>query len=252
MRQLIKNAFRAIGYDVSRHRPGKPRQWPPDVSRQDCAILERVSAFTMTSVERQVALIQAVRHIVHNNIAGSFVECGVWRGGSSMVVALTLIQEGDTSRDLYLYDTFAGMTPPRDVDKSTDGTLAQAHLDSDADKSTWFWAVAGLEDVQRNMRSTGYPQDRLHYVEGPVETTVPAQAPTGKIALLRLDTDWYESTHHELVHFFPLLCEGGILIIDDYGDWAGARKAVDDYLAECGRTFYLHRIDNTGRLLVKV
>ena len=98
----------------------------------------------MTDVARQISLVQAVRYLVRRGIAGSFVECGVWRGGSSMAVALTLAQEGDTGRDLYLYDTFEGMTPPTDADRTADGTSAQSHLDGDADK-TGYWCVAGLE-----------------------------------------------------------------------------------------------------------
>ena len=80
------------------------------------------------------------------------------------------------------------------------------------------------------MASTGYPPDRVRYVKGPVERTIPDRLPGGPIALLRLDTDWYESTRHELLHLFPLLSPGGVLIIDDYGHWSGARKAVDEYL----------------------
>ena len=168
-----------------------------------------------------------------------------------MAVALTLLQERDVDRDLYLFDTFEGMTPPKEIDTCFDGTSAQAQLDGNSDKSSWIWAIAGIDDVRQNMQSTEYPQNKIHYVKGPVEATIPSEAPTGPIALLRLDTDWYESTKHELTHLFPLLCEGGILIIDDYGHWQGARKAVDEYLASLGRPTFLHRIDYTGRLLIK-
>ncbi len=85
----------------------------------------------------------------------------------------------------------------------------------------------------------------------PVLVAAPEQLPSGPISLLRLDTDWYESTRHELMHLFPLLVQGGIMIIDDYGHWAGARKAVDEFLAEQPHAYYLHRIDYTGRLLIK-
>jgi hypothetical protein len=239
---------RACGYDIVRYRPPV---LPLDLGADDRAIVERIAPFTMTSVERQMGVIQAVRHLVRHRISGAMVECGVWRGGSSMAVALTLAQEGDTGRDLYLFDTFEGMTPPTAADTTPDRTLAQTHLDRDADKQGWLWAVAGIDQVRHNLQSTGYPADRVRYVPGPVETTLPSRAPDGPIALLRLDTDWYESTRHELECLFPLLVEGGILIVDDYGHWEGARKAVDEYFAAYGRTFYLHRLDYTGRLLVK-
>jgi hypothetical protein len=220
------------------------------LSAEDRAVLQGVAGYTMTSLERQIALIQAVRHLARQGVDGCFVECGVWRGGSSMAVALALIQEDQTERNLYLYDTFEGMTPPTCADRTTDGASAQEHLDRDVNR-TGYWCVAGIDDVRRNMASTGYPEERVQFVKGPVEATIPQHAPTEAIALLRLDTDWYESTRHELVHLFPLLCEGGVLIIDDYGHWMGARKAVDEYLNGLPRQYYMHRIDYTGRLLVK-
>jgi O-methyltransferase len=222
-----------------------------DVSANDREILARVANYTMTSVERQLALIQAVRYLVLRPIPGCFVECGVWRGGSSMAAALTLIQQGKLDRELYLYDTFEGMTPPASVDRTPDGVLAETHLSRNV-SGTDYRCIAGIDEVRRNMALTGYPEHQIHYVKGPVESTIPAQSPPASIALLRLDTDWYESTKHELVHLFPRLSEGGILILDDYGHWQGAKKATDEYLASLDRKFYMHRIDYTGRLLVKM
>jgi O-methyltransferase len=97
------------------------------------------------------------------------------------------------------------------------------------------------------MQSTGYPSDRVHYVKGLVEATVPQQAPD-EIAILRLDTDWYESTKHELEHLWPRVRPGGVLIVDDYGHFEGARRAVDEFF---GPGVFLHRIDYTGRLVLK-
>jgi O-methyltransferase len=247
MKTMVRNVARAIGFDIVRHRPGG---WPHDVSAEDQKLLQPVAPFTMTSAERQIALVQAVRYLVRRKIPGSFVECGVWRGGSTMAAALTLLQEGDTGRDLYLFDTFEGMSPPTDEDKTADGVLAKKQLDR-LEKGTGIWCYASLEDVQANMASTKYPSERVHFVKGPVEETIPAQFPNAPIALLRLDTDWYESTKHEMIHLFPLLQEGGVLIIDDYGHWQGARKAIDEYLAGQEKSYYLHRIDYTGRILIK-
>ena len=142
--------------------------WAP--SADDQAILRQVAEYTMTSVERQVSLVQAVRYLVRRGIPGSFVECGVWRGGSTMAAALTLLQAGDTGRDLFLFDTFEGMSPPTDADKTADGVLAKKHLDRQ-EKGTGLWCYASLEDVQANMASTKYPAERVHFVKGPVEET---------------------------------------------------------------------------------
>jgi O-methyltransferase len=100
------------------------------------------------------------------------------------------------------------------------------------------------------MASTGYDKQKVHFHQGKVELTIPAAAPD-QIALLRLDTDWYESTRHELEHLYPRLSPGGILIIDDYGHWSGARKATDEYIEKYAPSLFLARIDYTGRIAVK-
>jgi O-methyltransferase len=251
MLKHIRKAARMLGVDIVPYRSSSWEQkLPSDLNAADREILLRVREFTMTSIERQVSLMEAVRHIVDSGIQGSFVECGVWRGGSSMITALTLLAKGATDRGLYLYDTFEGMTAPTDLDRTTDGTTAQEHFERDADRDG-NWCLADLDDVRRNMAATNYPAEQIHYIKGPIEQTIPAQSPPGPIALLRLDTDWYASTRHELEHLFPLLVDGGIMIIDDYGHWEGARKAVEEYFADASTKRFLHRIDYTGRLMVK-
>ena len=169
-----------------------------------------------------------------------------------MAVARTLLECGCTDRDLYLFDTYEGMTAPgaHDTDfLGRDGARQFESKRTGADSSEFCFA--SVEDVRQAMFSTGYPHDRIHFIKGKVEETIPMQAPE-HIALLRLDTDWYESTKHELLHLFPRLSRNGILIIDDYGDWVGARKAVDEYFAAHGLKPFLARIDTTGRVYVKL
>jgi O-methyltransferase len=250
LKGLVRKITRAAGVDIVRYRRPPAYElpvFPADVTPQVREILLRIDGYAATFVEGRIALVRAVRHLLRHEIEGCFVECGVWRGGCGMAMALTVLDEGRADRDLYLYDTFEGMTAPTAVDKSFDGVSAQEHLDRDASVR----CIAGLDDVRRNLESTKYPQQRVHFIKGPVEQTLPGRAPAGPIALLRLDTDWYESTRHELVHLFPRLRQGGILIIDDYGHWQGARKAVDEYLLEAGKPYYLHRVDYTGRIVVK-
>jgi O-methyltransferase len=219
----------------------------PDLPDTFNSLYDRVRPFTMTSVERLYALHEAIRYVVAADVPGDVVECGVWRGGSSMMAALTLRQVG-ASRRIWLYDTFEGMPPPGENDVRYSGESAESLLESaERAPGAWNeWAWATLDDVRANMASTGY--DALEYVAGPVENTVPEQAP-GQIALLRLDTDWYESTRHEMEHLYPRLSDGGVLIIDDYGHWQGARRAIDEYFAD--RPVLLNRIDYTGRIAVK-
>ena len=194
---------------------------------------------------------QAVAHVVENRVPGAFVECGVWKGGSCMAAALTYLEYDVRDVDLYLFDTFAGMPPPGPEDYNTGTGERAADLLAKADAESAVRALASLEEVRRNLASTGYPAERLHFVEGLVEETIPKHAP-GRISILRLDTDWYSSTKHELVHLFPLLSKNGVLILDDYGDWQGARKAVDEYFAETGEKPLLNRIGPSARIGVKV
>jgi hypothetical protein len=218
--------------------------FPPDFEASDIEIIRAVEPYTMTSTERIHALVYAVRHVVRNRIAGDMVECGVWKGGSVMAMALTLLQLGERDRSLYLFDTFSGMTPPSDVDVDYQGQQAQVILDA-------VRCEASQQEVENAVFSTGYDREKIHFVPGRVEETIPAYAPES-IALLRLDTDWYESTQHELVHLFPRLERGGVIIIDDYGHWRGARQAVDEYIAQRQIPLLLHRIDYTGRIAVKL
>lgn len=226
-----------LGVDVSRCRPGG---YPLDFADYYIDIIKRVKPYTMTSNERLFCLIDAVRYIIRNNIPGDFVECGVYKGGSMMAVALTLLAENCTDRDLYLYDTFAGMTEPSDVD-----------VDFLGKSPDWqSWPMATLDYVNNALCSTNYPEERMHFVKGKVEDTLPDQAPA-EISLLRLDTDWYESTKHELIHLFPILASRGVIIIDDYGQYKGCRKAVDEYFEENNVSTLINRIDFTGRIGVK-
>ncbi len=224
--------------------------YPADFSPEDVELCESVSDHTMTSPERVLALRDAVRHVVARRIPGDFVECGVWRGGSMMVVARTLLGLGER-RELHLFDTFEGMSAPTAEDVALDARRAKDLLEASARKpGRGVWCIAGEEDVRANVEGTGYPRALVRLVRGKVEDTLPAAAP-GRIALLRLDTDWYESTRHELEHLYPRLSPGGVLLIDDYGYWKGARKAVDEYFASLGEPLLLHRIDITGRLVIK-
>jgi O-methyltransferase len=207
---------------------------------------------TMTSIERMYALYTAVRHVVETGIEGDFAECGVWRGGSVMLMAYTLQRLGCTDRTLWLYDTFSGMTPPssNDVQEMTGRSAADILAGSPKSDDDPFWGVAPRVIVEKNLAATGYPREQIRFVAGDVLETIPGSAPE-RLALLRLDTDWYASTRHELEQLYPRLARGGVLIVDDYGYWRGARKATDEYFATLPRRPLLHRIDYTGRICVK-
>jgi O-methyltransferase len=239
------------GFAIGKTSDEKAAEFPPDFTMQDAEMIKRVKSYTMTSPERIFALIQSVKYILDANILGTIVECGTWRGGSMMAVAHTLLRHGILDRDLYLFDTFEGMTKPTQLDISylDESALVEFARRKWTDNSS-DWCCASLEEVRQNLINTGYPNERFKFVKGKVEDNLPSFAPE-KIALLRLDTDWYESTRHELIHLYPRLALGGVLIIDDYGYWKGAKKATDEYLSQNNINLLLHRIDAFGRIALK-
>ena len=215
------------------------------------SIIRTVQPYTLTSGERVAALCASVDYIVDHDIPGVFVECGLWRGGSLMAILLRLCQRGISDRDIVGFDTFAGMTNPTHEDVDFKGRSAGSSFWVNIlAKVTRFGASMGAsrDEVFALLASTGYAPERVHLVAGPVEETLPAHAPE-TIALLRLDTDYYVSTRHELEHLYPRIPVGGVLIIDDYGYFKGARKAVDEYLN--GHRIFLQRVDYTCRLAIK-
>jgi O-methyltransferase len=213
--------------------------------------IDKFAPYTMTvlrGIEPSYSLYKAVQYVVENKIPGDFVECGVWRGGSVILMALALAHFGDTNRKIFLYDTFTGMTKPDEKDVDWDGLNLQKKWEKDP--STQWGYGGSLEEVRKNVYTSNYPKDNFVFVKGSVEHTLPDTVPEN-CALLRLDTDWYASTYHELVHLYPTLSVGGILIIDDYGWCRGARQATDQYIKENKLNLFLSRIDESVRLAVK-
>jgi len=226
------------------------REKYPDFEPSHFDVMRQVQPYTLTSPERIFAVMEATKYITRRRIPGAIVECGVWRGGSMMAAARTLQLLVDTDRELYLFDTFEGMSAPTDHDVDFVGQRAENLLATTERKEDGIWVCVSLEDVQQAVGTVGYPASRIHYVRGKVEDTIPANAPD-QIALLRLDTDWYESTRHELEHLYPRLASGGVIIIDDYGHWKGSRQATDEFIAATPDFGLLTRIDYTGRLAIK-
>lgn len=246
--KYLNKAAARFGYRLERNAP----QLPPDIAA-DKAFMEiyhQVRPFTMTSAERLYALYQSVIYICEHKIPGDLVECGVWKGGSCMMMALVLQQQRDHERKIWLYDTFEGMSEPTGEDRQLTGESADLLLQQEdkADPDS-IWCYSTIETVTGNVLSTELSADRFVFTKGKVEDTIPAVIPS-VISLLRLDTDWYESTKHELLHLYPLLSSQGVLIIDDFGHWEGAKKAVLEYFKDSKPL--IQRVDYTGRMLVKV
>ncbi len=156
IKTLFKDSLKGLGFDIVRYSPSEElsnndvteKELPPDFDHEEIGIIREVRPYTMTSPERIYALIQSVRYISKNNIDGDIVECGVWKGGSMMAVALTLSQMKDDNRHLYLFDTFEGMTKPTDKDIDYTGAAASISLENSvkSDESS-VWCYATLESV---------------------------------------------------------------------------------------------------------
>lgn len=201
--------------------------------------------YTRTGAKRRAAMVAAVRKIDREQIPGDVVECGVWLAGN-IIIARRLSPD----RICWLYDTFTGMTEPGVEDTTRSGGKALDRYRSHKEAGQG-WCAASEKQVRQALWETGTLDDsRIRFVVGDVgETLLQPENRPRQIALLRLDTDWYASTKLELEILYPLLSPGGVLIVDDYGHWQGARKAVDEYFGMKGPR--LEQIDYTAVMLVK-
>ncbi len=213
------------------------------------AMFAQARPHTMTHKETLFALYQAARHVAGRGIPGDFVECGVWKGGSALMAGLALrhFDPAGVRRQLWLYDTFTGMTAPTAADVDVLGVAAQDYLDRYADDGRWCHAAQ--DGVGGMLRAHGFGADDARLVAGDVLQTLRHTAPDA-IAILRLDTDWYESTLAELQVLYPRLATGGVLIVDDYGHWAGARQAVDEYFTDKPMPLF-NRVNYSVRMAIK-
>lgn len=263
-RGSLAGALKVVSRFRGGKRPSEPARAPVPVAEPapypladwENRIIEEALPYTMTSPARLVATMDAVAYACRKKVPGALAECGVWRGGSVLAMIRTLQHHGVTDRDVYLFDTFEGMTRPGEQDTSIFDAPALETWDKseEAGETPWPYLfnpkIFNLDSLQSLMAATGYPLDRIHFVKGRVEETLPRDAP-GTLAVLRLDTDWYESTWCELVHLYPRIAKSGVLIIDDYGHWDGCRKAVDKYFEECAEPVLLSRTDYCGRIAIK-
>lgn len=195
---------------------------------------------------------EAIEYILNYNIQGALVECGVDQGAQPFLWIQTLLQHNCTDRDIYLYDTFTGMTEPTDDDYSVTDSLMY-HCTAQQVRYEWQkqqrddhneWCYGSLEQVQHNLYQTSYPRDKIHFIKGDVSDTLRIKENIpDQIALLRMDTDWYESSKLEMNVLYPHVVKNGVVIMDDYYHWNGQRKATDEYLREHQLNYTVHRVN---------
>lgn len=271
LRITVKKIFEYFGYSVKKIYKDKVFQFPRDffpIEMTDIhkKIIRDSEIYSMTGRIRMSLLIKCIEHIHRKNIEGDIVECGVWKGGN-LICAQFYLNHFNSKKKIIGFDTFEGMTEPSKIDiqelqiktndkndldlnlrkRSASETMSTTDKHSNEGKN--IWAYCSINEVKDIIKAK-VPNNNIKLIKGSVEETllVKDNIPE-KISLLRLDTDFYESTKIELEVLYPKLVKGGFLIIDDYGHWKGSRKAVDDYFNR--EVPFIHFVDETCRLIIK-
>lgn len=252
VKKFFKSLLNILGLEIQKK---SKTNFPVEISEFEEVVNKIISdSLTMVSRERLIATAIAASYVSKNKIEGDFVECGVWRGGNS-ILAASVFKRLNQQRVVHLFDTFSGMTKPTSKDFSLgqkeDAQVIYSELVTDETSQESDWCRASLDEVRENFSSFELPLSSVNFIQGDVLKTLrqPEKLPE-KISILRLDTDWFESTKLELEVLYPRLVEGGVLIIDDYGHWGGAKEAVDEYFRNREKPLFNY-IDYTGRMAVK-
>jgi len=235
---IIKKAFSLAGYRIMRLKGDMVLTFPSEFSKEDQQIFNYVrrNNLSIVSDERLFATLMACQYVAMGNVEGDFVECGVYRGGNS-IIAADVYRRSAPYKSVWLFDTYAGMSNPTDIDVSSEGVPAKIKYLKNQREPCNKWQYAAIEEVRAEFAKVFLLTPNVRFVKGDVLNTLCNGPLPDKISVLRLDTDWYESTKLELEVLYPRLVSGGVLIIDDYGSWAGSRKAVDEYFSNFPRPF---------------
>ena len=246
LKNLINKTINRLGYSIINN-----NQNIVELSEKDKNLINLISNYSMTPKIRIYNLLQALRYLKEKKIPGEYVECGVWKGGNIMLLKKFLETEEVSQRKIYAYDTFEGMTNPDENDfEISNKNFATKLLKRDKNKKTNIWGVCSLEDVKKNILKHVIDLNNINFIKGPVENTLNEKKNIPeKISLLRLDTDWYQSTKKELEVLYEKVESGGVIIIDDYGHWGGSKKAVDEFFLN--KFVWMHYVDYACRLIVK-
>ena len=252
--RLRKSIFKKFGLKVSPIENNSLKFLYPEATDYEINLVETASEFSMTSYDRIFALLRAIQHIDNNNLEGDFVECGVWKGGNLILYQKMIEKLNIKGKKIYGFDTFEGMSNPTDADFPADnlfGGFKAEHYMKTQKKDlniNNIHAYAPIEMVKNNFNNNTENRNNLILIKGKVEDTLKIQSNLpDKISILRLDTDWYESTKTELEILYPRLVKNGVLIIDDYGEWSGSRKATNEYFKD--KKIAMFKIDIAARLI---
>ena len=246
MKLILKKIIDKLGYNFEKKLP-----FPAvEAKKEIIKLIDLASKYSMTGKLRMYILAEAIKHVSKKSLKGDFVECGVWKGGN-LILMNKLNSLYNLNKKIFGYDTFDGMSEPTDLDIDINKQKAKKIMSDTLkdDSRENIHCYSPIDDVVKNIKAH-CDITNIKLIEGMVEKTLTLEKNLPEqISILRLDTDFYESTKVELEILFPKLVSGGVLIIDDYGHWEGPRKAVDDYFSE--NKYWLHYVDHTCRYLIK-
>ena len=248
IKKKIQKSLNKFGYEIV-----NKNQTIVELSNDDKNLINLVNKYSMTPKIRIYNLLQSLRHLKHKNVKGDYVECGVWKGGNLILFKKFLENEKviEEVKSIYGFDTFEGMTEPDENDfQITNKIKAKDLFKTDTNKSSHLWGICKIDDVKNNLSKNLKDIDNINLIKGPVEQTLSIKENIPDcISLLRLDTDFYISTKKELEVLYERVSPGGIIIIDDYGHWAGSKKAVDEFFKN--KYVWMHYVDYACRLIIK-
>lgn len=250
IKKIIRSFFYFFNYEITKI--SNEISFPTEIDEANKKLIEECMPFSMTGPKRMIALNFCLKNILDNKVDGDFVECGVWRGGN-LILVQKIFNKHFSNKSIYGYDTFEGMSEPTEFDVDHRNKLAKTLLEKSNKKNDTLniWAYVNKETVIKNINQN-LSNNKIKLIKGKVEQTLKINENLPKkISILRLDTDWYESTKIELEILYPLLERNGFLIIDDYGHFKGARKAVDEYFGKFEKKPYLHIVDYSCRIIQK-
>lgn len=255
MNKFIKKILDLFGFKITRKRLNDNNvDLYVELSSEEKDIIRYITNnnLSMSSLPRLINTVKSCVYVVENNIEGDFVECGVWRGGNS-IAAKKIFELLGSKKEVWLFDTFAGMTKPTEYDVDSINHKNAIYRFNELQRDDINdWCYASLEDVKANFKDYDIDMSGVNFIKGDVLKTIDlGQRLPDKISVLRLDTDWYESTRRELEFLYPKISKKGVLVIDDYGGWQGSKKAVDEYFFNSKYKPLLNVIDYTGRSAIK-
>ena len=252
IKKIVKDILKLFNYRIISENDWnkKVENLIVEASDHELNMFEKLKEISLTSLPNKWSLYQSLSYIKENNIEGDIVETGVFKG-ANLVLINDFLNKFDIDKKIYAYDTFQGQPKPSNLDFDYKGNSMIKKF-SNLDKKDTNSVYCSLENVKKNIEK--YSNNNLNkiiFIKGKVEETLNYEKNVpSKISLLRLDTDFYDSIKKSLEVLYPKLIKGGVLIIDDYGHFKGAKIAVDNYFQD-KKSIWMHRVDYTCRLMIK-